>query len=66
MAKAKKKTGSARMIENGKKPVLIWLTPDEHGMIRDAAFREGRALANYVKYHSLRIACEAYEQMLDD
>jgi uncharacterized protein (DUF1778 family) len=54
--KQKQLSGSAKMYRLGKKPILLWVTPEELEVIRAAAAGERRPVAQFVVYHSLQAA----------
>ena len=44
----KKPRGSKLMMANGKKPMLLWFTPEQHAALRAAAFTNGVPMTRYV------------------
>lgn len=53
MAKKQPATETAPRKRGGLKPLMIWLTPEEHAGIRRAADTDGRSMANYCKQNTL-------------
>lgn len=52
----KLKSGGARMMAKGYKPVLLQLTPDQHELIRQAAVADNRPMAQFAKLAALEAA----------
>jgi len=48
MKKKRKPQGSSGMTAKGLKPVQLWLTPDEHAAIKDAARYARRPMTQFI------------------
>lgn len=47
----KQRSGGARIVAAGKKPVLLALTPEQHDILRRVADAECRSMTQTVIYH---------------
>jgi hypothetical protein len=52
----KQRSGGARLVASGKKPMLLGLTPEQHEEIRLAALSEERPMTQYVIHHVVAFA----------
>lgn len=56
MPRKRIKSGGARLVEAGKKPVLLGLTPEQHEKIAAAADHEHRRITQFITHYGLRAA----------
>ena len=49
-------SGAAKLRISGRKAIMITVTPAEKKAILQAAKAEGRKMAQFIKFHSLRLA----------
>jgi uncharacterized protein (DUF1778 family) len=54
--KTRLKSGGTRLVEAGKKPVLLGLTPEQHEKISAAAEHEHRRITQFLTHYGLRAA----------
>jgi hypothetical protein len=54
--KRKQLSGSAKMTALGKKPVLLWLTPEQLDQVRRAAALSMRPVTQFVLFHAVQAA----------
>lgn len=52
----KQKSGGARLIEAGKRPVLLGPTQEQHAFISAAAITDGRPMTQFLIFHGLKAA----------
>ncbi len=52
----KKQSGSARMVEFGYLQVQIWLDQSEAAMVKEAAAKDGRKLATWIRQIAVKAA----------
>jgi hypothetical protein len=52
--KRKQLSGSAKMTALGKKPVLLWLTPEQLDQVRRAAALSMRPVTQFVLFHAVQ------------
>lgn len=50
------KSGGARLVESGKKPILLGPTKSEHEILKSAAEKEGRPVTQFLLFHGLKAA----------
>jgi len=51
--KKKQKSGGSRMMALGKKPIMLWVTPDEHARIKWAAEIDRRPMTQFILHEAL-------------
>lgn len=57
MAKKRKQpSGSKKMYLLGKKPQLLWYTPEQYALIKAAAAADGRSMANFALHATVKAA----------
>jgi uncharacterized protein (DUF1778 family) len=54
--KKKQLSGSAKMKALGKKPILLWVTPEQMEQLQKAAALQMRPVSQFVAYHTLQAA----------
>jgi uncharacterized protein (DUF1778 family) len=56
MAKSKTKSGGAKLIESGKRAVLLGVEPGDHWILSTASKIEKRPVTQFLIYHALAAA----------
>lgn len=56
MKRKSKKSGGARLIASGKRPILVGPTAEQHAELSKAAAIENRPVAQFVLHHALKAA----------
>lgn len=56
MAAKKQLSGGARLIESGRRPVLLGVPGEQHDLLTEAAQADGRPLTQFLLFHGLRAA----------
>ena len=63
--KPRPKSGGARLIESGRKPMVIGWTPEQHEKISAAATADSRRMTQFVMYHALKAADKILKNLSD-
>lgn len=68
MAKKKKptdkpKSGGARLVASGKKPILLGVTPEQYEKISTAAKADNRPITQYIIHHILKEAEKYFKNL---